>query len=418
MGKTITEKIIGEHMGREVSAGDFVVVNLDLIYMPDSSAPLTIDLLNKFDMVRAAYPKSTAFMLDHCVPAPRMEMANWHSKVREFARQVGAEVHDVGDGILHQVAAEQYIEPGWVVVGGDSHTCTGGAFGALATGMGSTDIGAAIALGKTWMRVPETLRIRVNGALPRGVYPKDLILHIVGRITADGATYKAMEFCGTTIENMDMEGRLTLCNMAVEAGGKFGIVASDDKTKEFLKLHGREQGFRAVQTDPDAVYEETVAIDATQLTPVVAHPHQVDNVKPIAEVEGTPIDQVFVGSCTNGRTGDLRLLADLLKGKKRHARTRLIVIPASRRVYLECVKEGIMETLVEAGAAINSPGCGPCAGIHLGILGDNERCLSTTNRNFHGRMGSPSSLVYLGSPATAAATALHGEITDPRKIMQ
>ena len=417
MEKTIAEKIFSEHSGKDVSAGDYVVVNLDLMYMPDSSSPLTIDLLRQFNMDRAHYPERTVFMLDHCTPAPRMEMANWHRKVREFAEQVGAKVHDVGDGILHQVAAESYIEPGSIVVGGDSHTCTGGAFGALATGMGSTDLGVAIALGKTWMRVPETLRIKVEGKMARGVYPKDLILHIIGQITADGATYRAMEFCGSTIEAMEMEGRLTLCNMAVEAGAKFGIVASDERTREFLRAHGRGKAYREIRPDPDAAYEKTFEIDARQLTPVVSHPHQVDNVKPIEQVEGTPIDQVFVGSCTNGRTGDLRLVAQLLHGKKRHPRTRLVVIPASRRVYLECLQEGILKSLVEAGAAVDSPGCGPCGGIHLGILGDNERCLSTTNRNFHGRMGNPSSFVYLASPATAAATALHGKITDPRKVM-
>ncbi|MBW2307810.1 MAG: 3-isopropylmalate dehydratase large subunit [Deltaproteobacteria bacterium] len=417
MGKTIAEKIISEHSGKDVRAGDYALVGLDLVYMPDSSAPLTIDLLTRFGMARARHPKRTVFMLDHCTPSPRMEMANWHRKVREFAGQVGARLHDVGDGILHQVAAESYIEPGWIAVGGDSHTCTEGALGALATGMGSTDMGVAIALGKTWMRVPETLKIRVEGEMPRGVYPKDLILHIIGMITADGATYRAMEFCGSTIEAMNMEGRLALCNMAVEAGAKFGIVAADDKTKEFLRAHGREEGYREVFPDADAVYEKTHEIDASRLTPVVSHPHAVDNVKSIEEVEGTPIDQVFVGSCTNGRTGDLRLVARIMAGKKRHPRTRLLVIPASRRVYLETLEEGIIQTLVKAGAAVDSPGCGPCGGIHLGILGDDERCLSTTNRNFHGRMGNPSSFVYLASPATAAATALHGEITDPRKVL-
>ena len=417
MGKTITEKIISEHTGKDAHPGDYVVVNLDFAYMPESTAILTIDLLRQFGMDQALQPKRTVFMLDHCTPAPRMEMANWHKKVREFAEQVGAKLHDVGDGILHQVAVENYIEPGWILVGGDSHTCTGGAMGALATGMGSTDLGIAIALGKTWMRVPETLKIQVEGEMPRGVYPKDLILHVIGQISAEGATYRAMEFCGSTVESIDMEGRLTMCNMAVEAGAKFGIVASDEKTKKLLQFYGREQAYREIRSDHDATYERVLRIDVTRLTPVVSVPHSVDNVKLIKEVEGTSIDQVFVGSCTNGRTGDLRILANLMTGKKRHPRTRLIVIPASRQVYLECLKEGIIQTLVESGAAVDSPGCGPCGGIHLGILGDNERCLSTTNRNFHGRMGNPSGSVYLASPATAAATALRGEITDPRKFL-
>jgi 3-isopropylmalate/(R)-2-methylmalate dehydratase large subunit len=417
MGKTIAEKVISEHAGKDVQAGDYVLVDLDFVYMHEASGPLTIDLLHQFDMVRARHPKRTVFVHDHCSPAPRMEMANWHRKVREFAEKVGAQLHDVGDGILHQVAAEKYIEPGWIALGGDSHTCTGGALGALATGMGSSDMGVAIALGKTWMRVPETLKVQVEGEMPRGVYPKDLILYIIGQITADGATYRSIEFCGSTIESMDMEGRLTLCNMAVEAGAKFGIVATDQQTREFLRAHGREDAYRDVRSDPDAAYERTFEIDAAGLTPVISHPHQVDNVKSVEELEGVPIDQVFVGSCTNGRTGDLRLVASMMQGKKRNPGTRLIVIPASRQVYLESLKEGIIEILVESGAAVDSPGCGPCAGIHLGILGDNERCLSTTNRNFHGRMGSPSSSVYLASPATAAATALYGVITDPRKVL-
>jgi 3-isopropylmalate/(R)-2-methylmalate dehydratase large subunit len=416
LGKTIVEKIISAHARKDSVAGDYSVVSLDLIYMPDSSAPLTVDLLRKFDMERAKYPNRTVFMFDHCAPAPRIEMANWHIKVRQFAEKVGAEVHDIGDGILHQVAAESYIEPGWIVVGGDSHTCTGGALGALATGMGSTDIGVAIAFGNTWMRVPETVKIQVEGEMPPGVYAKDLILYIIGQITAEGATYKALEFCGSTVEGMDMEDRLTLCNMAVEAGAKFGIVASDEKTREFLRKHGRENAYRAIFSDPDATYEKIYQVDARQLTPMVACPYQVDNVKPIDEVKGTPIDQVFVGSCTNGRTEDLRIVAEILYKKHRHPCTRLIVIPASRRVYLECLEKGIIKILVEAGAAVNSPGCGPCGGIHLGVLGDNERCFSTTNRNFHGRMGNPSGFVYLGSPAMAAITALHGKITDPRKI--
>ena len=417
MGKTITEKIISAHAGKDARAGDYVLVELDLIYGPDSSSPLTIDLLRQFGMDRAANPKRVVFMLDHCTPAPRAEMANWHIKMRQFAEEIGCRLHDVGDGVLHQIAAEDYVEPGWMAVGGDSHTCTGGALGALTTGMGSTDLGMAIALGKTWMRVPETMRVRVEGEIPRGVYAKDLMLQIIGRIGADGATYEAIEFCGSAIEAMGMEGRMTLCNMAVEAGAKFGIVATDGKTRDFLRRHGRAEAYREVRPDPDAAYPKTLEIEAARLTPVVSHPHKVDNVKRIEEVEGTPIDQVFVGSCTNGRTEDLRVLAGILAGKRCHPRTRLLVIPASRRVYLECLQEGILRTLVEAGAAVDSPGCGPCGGVHLGILGDNERCLSTTNRNFHGRMGNPASFVYLASPATAGATALHGKITDPRKVL-
>jgi len=418
MGQTLVEKIISEKVGRQVAAGEYVLAELDLMYMPDSSAPMAIDLLRQFDMERARHPRKTVFMIDHCVPAPRLEMANWHRTMRAFAAKTGAALHDAGDGILHQIAAESYVCPGQIVVGGDSHTCTGGALGALATGMGATDMGAAIAMGHTWLRVPETLKVQVDGELPCGVYPKDLILHIIGRLTADGATYQALEFCGATIAAMGMEGRLTLCNMAVEAGAKFGIVAPDETTRAFLRAQGREPAHREIRPDKDATYARTIRIDAERLTPVVAYPHRVDNIKPVEALEGTPIDQVFIGSCTNGRTGDLRLAAGLLKGRRRHAQTRLLVMPASRQVYRECLREGIIDTLVAAGAAVDSPGCGPCGGVHLGILGDDERCLATTNRNFQGRMGNPNSSVYLASPATAAATALNGAITDPRKLLQ
>ncbi len=417
MGKTLVEKVISQHCGKEVQAGDYVLVNLDLMYMHDVSGPRTIDLMKQFGMTGARFPNKTIFMLDHSTPAPQMEMANWHMKVRKFAEQIGAAIHDVGDGIVHQIALEKYVEPGMVVVGGDSHTCTGGALGSLATGMGSTDMAAAIALGKTWMRVPETLKFQVDGELPHGVYPKDLILHIIGMISADGATYQAIEFGGSTVESMDIEGRMTLCNMAVEAGAKFGIVAADEITREFLQKQGRVMTYRNLVSDPDAIYDKIIKIDSAELKPMVACPHSVDNVKPIPEVEGVSMDQVFIGSCTNGRMSDLRLVAKILAGKRIHPRIRLIVIPASRQIYLESLKEGVLQTLVEAGAAIDSPGCGPCGGIHLGVLGDRENCLSTTNRNFSGRMGNPSSSIYLASPATAAATALCGKISDPRGVL-
>ncbi|MFC1820145.1 3-isopropylmalate dehydratase large subunit [Thermodesulfobacteriota bacterium] len=417
MGKTIAEKILSENCGRDVQAGDYVLAILDLIYMQEVSGGLTIDLLRQFDMAKVHFPERTLFILDHCVPAPRIEMANWHIKLREFVEETGAKLHEIGDGITHQLVVENYIQPGWIVVGGDSHSCTGGALGALCTGLGSTDMAVATALGKTWMRVPETIKIEINGDMPKGVYAKDLILHIVGKITSEGATYRSVEFSGSTIDSMDMDGRLTLCNMAVEIGAKFGLVYSDFKTKEFMQIYGREKDFCEIYPDDDAVYEKEIDIDASSLTPLIACPYSVDNVKPVSEVEGTPVNQVFLGSCTNGRASDLKLFAKILDGKKRNPKTRIVVIPASRLVYLECLKEGIIQTLVEVGAAVESPGCGPCAGIHLGLLGENELCLSTTNRNFPNRMGSSSSSVYLASPATAAATAIYGKITDPRKVL-
>jgi 3-isopropylmalate/(R)-2-methylmalate dehydratase large subunit len=280
--------------------------------------------------------------------------------------------------------------------------------------MGSTDVAIAMALGRTWLRVPETYKIHVTGQFHDGVFPKDLILYIIGLIGADGATYKALEFCGDTIENMDMSGRLTLCNMAVEAGAKTGLIASDDVTLEFLKDYGRPDKFVRIAADDDASYERIIEIDASELSPMVAFPHTVDNTKSIDEAKGIKIHQVFLGSCTNCRLDDLRIAAGILKGKTKHPDVRLLVTPASKKVYLQASKEGLLDILVEAGAAISSPGCAVCCGIHEGILADDEVCLSTSNRNFLGRMGNPKSFVYLASPATAAASAITGEITDPR----
>ena len=414
MGKTITEKIIGEHAGKEVSAGDFVVAAVDSYLLQDGTGPLSVQELRKLGMEKLANPKQTILFIDHASPSPRSELSNNHVLLRDFARKTGAVLWDVGDGICHQVMSEEHTNPGDIVVGTDSHTCTGGALGAFATGMGSTDVAIAMALGKTWLRVPETYKIHVTGQFSDGVFPKDLILHIIGLIGADGATYKALEFCGDTIETMGMSGRLTLCNMSVEAGAKAGIVAADDTTLEFLKDHGRADKFRRITADDDAVYERVIEIDASELPPIIAFPHTVDNTKPVGEAKGIKIQQVFLGSCTNCRLEDIRIAAQIVKGKTKHPDVRLLVTPASRRVYLQASKEGLLDILVEAGATISSPGCAVCCGIHEGILADDEACISTSNRNFLGRMGNPKSFVYLSSPATAAASALAGEIVDPR----
>jgi 3-isopropylmalate/(R)-2-methylmalate dehydratase large subunit len=414
MGKTIAEKIIGEHAGKDVSAGDLAIVKVDLCLLQDGTGPLAVRELQKLGFEKLSNPKGTVFFIDHSSPSPRSELSNDHVLLRSFARKVGAILSDVGCGICHQIMAEDYVSPGDILIGTDSHTCTAGALGAFATGMGSTDVAIAMALGKTWLRVPDSFKIHVTGKMPDGVYPKDLILYIIGMIGADGADYRSMEFCGDTIENMDVSGRLTLCNMAIEAGAKAGIVASDDATLEYLKEYGRADKFRKVFADADAVYERTIEIDATKLTPVVAFPHTVDNVKPVGEAKGIKIHQVFLGSCTNCRIEDLRIAAKILKGKKAHPDVRLLVTPASKKVYLQASKEGLLDILVEAGAAISSPGCAVCCGIHEGILADEEVCIATSNRNFLGRMGNPKSFVYLASPATVAISALTGEITDPR----
>jgi 3-isopropylmalate/(R)-2-methylmalate dehydratase large subunit len=400
MAKTLTEKIIGSHAGKEVSAGEIALVNVDVCLTQDGTGPLAIRQLQKINLEKAKSPKRTVLFLDHAAPSPRRELANDHITIRKFAEKTGACLSEVGEGVCHQIIAESYLNPGDILIGADSHTCTGGALGAFATGMGSTDVAIGIALGKTWLRVPETFKVEVNGKFPKGVHPKDLILHLIGTIGADGATYKALEFCGEAIDKMSMSGRLTLSNMAVEAGGKAGLIASDDTTKDFLRKQGR-----------------VIGIDASQLVPVVSCPHTVDNVKPIDQVKGTKIDQVFIGTCTNGRLEDLQVAAKMIEGKKKHPKTRFIVVPASKSVLLEAMKAGYMRTLVEFGAAIMAPGCGPCVGVHEGILGDGETCLATMNRNFKGRMGNPEGFIYLASPATAAATAIAGEIADPRDFL-
>ena len=417
MGKTIAEKIIGEHADREVSAGDFVVVKVDVCLLQDGTGPLAVQVLKDLGMEKVADPKRTVLFIDHASPSPRSELSNNHVLLRNFARETGAVLSDVGCGICHQVISEEHVNPGDILVGSDSHTCTGGALGAFATGMGSTDVGIAMALGKTWLRVPETYKIRTTGQFRDGVYPKDLILYIIGLIGADGATYKALEFCGDTIENMGMSGRMTLCNMAVEAGAKAGLIASDDVTLEFLREHGRGDKFIRIAADDDAVYQRVLEIDASQLSPMLACPHTVDNTKTVGEARGIKIQQVFLGSCTNCRLEDIRIAAHILRGKAKHPDVRLLVTPASRKVYLQASKEGLLDILVEAGATISSPGCAVCCGIHEGILADDESCLSTSNRNFLGRMGNPKSFVYLASPATAAVSALTGEITEPGTVM-
>jgi len=417
MGKTISEKIISEHTERDVSAGEFVVARVDVAMVQDGTGPLSVQELQKLGMERVFDKKNTILFIDHASPSPKKELSNSQKKLREFSKKTGACLSEVGEGVCHQRLVEDWVNPGNLVVGADSHTCTSGALGAFSTGMGSTDIALAFALGKVWLKVPETFKFILNGELPTGVFSKDIILYIIGMVGADGATYKAMEFEGETIDELSMDARFTITNMAIEAGGKTGLILTDETTKKYLEERGRSEKYREIRADSDANYEKVFEIDVSKIGPMISFPHTVDNVREISKVEDIKIDQVYIGTCTNGRIEDLRVAASILKGRKKHTDIRLIVIPASTDVFRDALREGLIEIFLEAGAVLESPGCGPCVGIHKGILADGEKALSTQNRNFKGRMGNPLGFIYLGSPATAAATAIMGKIADPREYL-
>jgi 3-isopropylmalate/(R)-2-methylmalate dehydratase large subunit len=416
MGKTLAEKILSEKSGTDAKAGDIVIAKVDLAFVQDTTGPLTVRQFQACGMA-LSNPARTILFIDHAAPSPNANLSNDHIFLRDFARNTGCVISEAGEGVCHQIVPESYARPGDVIVGADSHTVTAGGLGAFATGMGSSDVAVAMGLGKNWFRVPETFKIDVTGNFQKGVYPKDLILHLIGLIGADGATYKSLEFCGITINNMSMSGRFTIANMAVEAGAKVGLFASDETTKEFLETRGRGKDYQPLAADKEAVYEEVIRIKADELDPTVSMPHTVDNTSLASVLKGTHIQQVVIGTCTNGRLEDLAVAAGILKGKQPAKTVRLIIAPASRMVLLDAIEAGYISTFVESGAMILPPGCGPCLGLHQGALGDGEACLSTANRNFEGRMGNPRSFIYLGSPATAAASALTGTITDPREVM-
>lgn len=418
MSNTLAEKIISEHVGRDVRPGEIVVTSVDVTALQDGTGPLAIQQLEELGLVQAHNPKKTILFIDHAAPSPRKELSNAHMSLREFAEKTGAVLSDINEGVCHQRLVESYASPGDILIGADSHSCTSGALAAFATGMGSTDVGIGIATGKTWLKVPETLKIEITGSFGKGVYAKDLILHLIGLIGADGATYMAMEFTGSGAEAMTMPERFTLSNMAVEAGAKTGLFASDAATKAWLEEHGRVEDYRELKADADADYTRTIKIDAGSLEPTVSAPHTVDNTMAAAAAAGTRVHQVFIGTCTNGRIEDLRIAADILRGRQRNPGTRLIVTPASRTVYIQAASEGLLADFAEAGALVTGPGCGACVGVHGGILGDGEVCMATQNRNFQGRLGNAEAFIWLGSPATAAAAALAGEIVDPREYLR
>jgi len=417
VGKTIAEKILSTKSDSDVHAGDIVVAQVDLAFVQDTTGPLTVRQFRAAGFKTLASSLQAAVFLDHAAPSQSREMSNDHLLLREFAAQTGALLSEVGEGVCHQLVAEFLAKSGDLIVGTDSHTVTAGGLGAFACGMGSSDVAIVLGLGKTWFRVPETFFIELTGKFAKGVNAKDLILYLIGKIGADGATYKALEFGGAGVANIGVPQRLTVSNMAVEAGAKVGIFPADEVTRDFLKENGRTNDFQPVTADKDAVYEKTINIKLNELEPMISKPHTVDNAVTVKTAAGTKIQQVSIGTCTNGRLEDIEIAAKILQGKHRHPKTRLLITPASRDILLEATAAGYIETLLKAGAIILPPGCGSCLGLHQGVLGDGESCLSTANRNFKGRMGSPEAFVYLGSPATAAASAIRGEITDPREYL-
>ncbi len=421
MGMTITEKILAGHAGRErVAPGELVNCRLDLVLANDITAPLAIQEFRKLGLSKVFDPGRVVLVMDHFTPNKDIKSAEQCLMIRQFAREFGiVNYFDVGAmGIEHCLLPEQgLVLPGDCMIGADSHTCTYGALGAFATGVGSTDLAAGMAMGECWFKVPESMKFVFHGKLRPWVGGKDLILYTIGRIGVEGARYRVMEFTGEVIGALSVEGRLTMCNMAVEAGAKNGIVAPDDKTLAFVAGRARRP-FQVYASDPDASYVEVHEYEAGQIEPQVAFPHLPENSRPVSEAAGIAVDQVVIGSCTNGRLEDLRIAAGILKGRRASSRLRLIVIPGTQEIYLQAMREGLLEIFVEAGAAVSTPTCGPCLGGHMGILAHGERALSTTNRNFVGRMGHPESEVYLAGPAVAAASAITGYITHPEEVVR
>jgi 3-isopropylmalate/(R)-2-methylmalate dehydratase large subunit len=415
MGKTLSEKILSRKAGVDAKAGDIVIAPVDLAFIQDTTGPLTVRQFNEIGNNGLANPYQTVLFLDHAVPSPNRQLSNDHKFLREFAQKAGCVLFEEGSGVCHQLVAEHFANPGDIIVGADSHTVTAGGLGAFATGMGSSDIAIAFALGKTWFRVPESFKINVFGKFSGMVMAKDMILYLAGRLGADGASYKALDFTGDGVKNMSVSQRLTVSNMAVEVGAKVGIFPSDNATREFLAANGRAEKFIPLSADKDAAYEKEVHINMSELEPMVSMPHAVDNVVPARLLSDIQLNQVFIGTCTNGRLEDLETASKILNKKKCHPRVRLIIAPASRYVLLEAIKAGYIQKLLDAGAMLVPPGCAACLGLHQGVLADNEICLSTANRNFKGRMGNPEAQIYLASPATAAASAITGFITDPRE---
>ena len=418
MGYTIAEKILARAGNiSDPEPGKIVNARVDIALSHENTSAIAahfekLGVSSVWDNQRIVIP------IDHCAPAASEKYAVGHKKIREFVKKYGIKhFYDIKEGICHQILPEKgHVLPGYLIVGADSHTTTAGAFGSFATGIGRTEMAAVYATGELWLKIPESLKLIINGSLDKCVSAKDIILYIIGRLGSDGADYMSVEYVGETVDNLSISGRMVLSNMAVEMGAEAGICSPDKKTDMFLRGRTREK-YKHVYADDDAVYRDEIEFDAGDIEPQIACPHHVDNVKDVSDVEGIKINQAVLGTCTNGRLEDLKAAAEILKGRRVHRDVRLLVFPASREVYLDAIEQGIMEILLKSGAIINNPNCGPCLGAHQGILASGEVALSTSNRNFRGRMGSRDAEIYLASPETVAASAITGEITDPREVI-
>lgn len=418
MGQTLTEKIFSQHAGKQVKSGDIIVATLDLVMAHDTTCAWAIEPFEQ--IADHVWDKTKIFIpFDHAFPAPNIQMAQLQKNIRDFAKK-----HDIPittDGVCHQLMSERYINPGNLILGADSHSPTGGGLGALTIGVGSTDAAIAMATGTCWFRVPHTIKINITGTLKKGVYAKDVVLSVAKTFGPEGGNYRVLEYTGPVVRQFSIPSRLTLTNMSAEMGAKAAIVAPDEQTQNYLLANNRPYTFNKelLCSDPDVAYEKTITIDVSELSPQIAEPPDIDNVSSVSQVQNKHIsvDQVFIGSCTNCRIEDLDIVYDMWKTQKLNKNVRTIITPASKLVYLQALKKGYIEFFTHKGATILNPGCGPCLGRHGGVLYDNEVCVSTSNRNFTGRMGSPKAFIYLASPATAAASAITGYITDPREYL-
>ena len=416
MAKTIIEKILSSHAGKPLYAGDVGICRVDFCFSQDGTSSLVLDALAKFKK-NIVISKRYAMFIDHSSPSPNLGVSKVHSRMRNFSRNSKSMLYDIGCGISHQLVVEEEIAyPGRLILGADSHTSTAGALGCAAFGVGSTDLAVTLVTGKNWFKVPSTYKIIIKGKIPHGVFSKDIILYIIHRLGSNGATYKAVEFEGEVVRVLSMEARFTITNMTIEFGAKCGIIAPDNKVVRFLKNSGVKK-YKSVYPDKGAEYEKVLEFDISKISPYLAKPHRVDNGASVEELAGTVINQAYLGTCTNGRIEDLEIAVAILKGKKVNKNVRLLVAPASRKIYNIALKRGIIKVLADSGAIILPPGCGPCVGTHQGVPADGEVVISTANRNFKGRMGNPKAFIYLASPATVAASALTGKITDPRRYI-